>query len=95
MESFRAVVVGGTPPRATARETGKGGLPSNPAAVRYWFLWAAVFIGATAGWVGWFAWEWNLDSDSAQKRHQVGVVIIGAVIAVLVTRFLLDRPRRP
>jgi hypothetical protein len=75
-------------------ETGNGGLPSNPAAVRYWFLLAAVFIGATAGWVGWFAWQWSLDSAATQKFHQLGVVVIGAVIAVFVTRFLVDRPRR-
>jgi uncharacterized membrane protein YeaQ/YmgE (transglycosylase-associated protein family) len=62
--------------------------------VRYWFLAAAVFIGATAGWVGWFAWQWNLDSDSTQKFHQIGVAVIGAVIAVLVSVFLLERPGR-
>jgi uncharacterized membrane protein YeaQ/YmgE (transglycosylase-associated protein family) len=63
--------------------------------VRYRFLAAAVFIGATAGWGAWFAWEWNFDSDSTQKFHQIGVAVIGAVIAVMVSLFLLERPRRP
>jgi uncharacterized membrane protein YeaQ/YmgE (transglycosylase-associated protein family) len=62
--------------------------------VRYWFIAAAVFIGATAGWVAWFAWEWNLDSDSTQKFHQIGVAVIGAAIAVMVSWFLLEGPRR-
>jgi hypothetical protein len=75
--------------------TGNGGLPWKPPSVRYWFLAAAVFIGATAGWVGWFAWQWNLDSDSAQKSHQLLAVLVGAAVAGFVTKFLLDRAKRP